>query len=343
MNHSKNHFRTILTIFIALTIASAAGAGEPGELYPALKPFKEGFLRVSPIHSLWYGLFGNPDGTPVFVLHGGPGAGCYPRLTQYFDPEKFLIVLHDQRGAGLSKPSGELRENTTADLVEDLQRLREHLKIDGKMYVFGGSWGSCLALAYAEKHPENVAGMIIRGVFTGSRAEIENVCAGPAVRWFFPDAVSRLQAALPEGAKIDPPTLHGLINGDDAPVSQKTAKAWARYGMKVGKLHTTDEEWNTDFANWDILPMCKIDLHYMINRCFLEEGQLLRDADKLADIPITIINGRYDMLCPPATAAALHELLPKSKLIIVEEAGHSETEERTTKTLVEAAQAWKKK
>ncbi|MBU0616259.1 MAG: alpha/beta fold hydrolase, partial [Planctomycetes bacterium] len=143
-------------------MVSVCAAREPGELFPVADPFRDGFLKVSQRHSIFYALFGNPNGKPVFVLHGGPGFGFYPRLMQYFNPEKFLIVLHDQRGAGRSRPPGELRENTTQDLVADIERLRNHLKIDGKILVFGGSWGSALALAYAETHPEHVSGMVIR-------------------------------------------------------------------------------------------------------------------------------------------------------------------------------------
>lgn len=315
----------------------AQDARQPGELFPPAEPFDTGYLKVSDLHTIWYALCGNPQGQPVFVLHGGPGFGCYPRLTQYFNPEKFLVVLHDQRGAGQSRPAGELRENTTQSLVADIERLRQHLKIDGKILVFGGSWGSALALAYAESHPERVSGMMIRGVFTGTQAESENVFGNGATRQFFPDAAARLEAALlPDCRDFKPKPLLELFAEGDDDVVRKIGQAWIRYAIKTGKLHASEEELERGWGDYDPRPGAKIDCHYAVNRYFLEEGQLLRDAHKLKNIPITIINGRYDMVCPPITAWRLHQRLPKSKLIIVEEAGHSEGEEGTTRALVQA-------
>jgi proline iminopeptidase len=312
-------------------------AREPGELFPVAQPFEEGYLKVSDLHTIWYGLSGNPQGKPVFVLHGGPGFGCYPRLTQYFDPDKFLVVLHDQRGAGQSRPAGELRENTTQELVADIERLRGHLKINGKMLVFGGSWGSALALAYAETHPEHVSGMVLRGVWTGTKAETENGYGGEHVRQFFPDAVARMEAAMPPGSVgFDPQSLLKIFTSDDEALCRQIAREWVRYGIKVSQLHASDEDLERGFGDTDVLAGAKIDTHYASNLFFLEEGQLLRDAHRLRGIPVTIINGRYDMLCPPVTAWRLHQRLPQSKLIIVEEAGHSEGEEGTTRALVAA-------
>jgi len=329
-----------LLVILAGTLVSASrppDAHPPGELFPPAEPIDTGYLKVSDLHTVWYGLYGSPQGKPVFVLHGGPGYGCYPRLTQYFDPDKFRIVLHDQRGAGRSRPAGQLRENTTPHLVADIERLRQHLKIDEKILVFGGSWGSTLALAYAETHPDQVSGLIIRGVWTGTKAETENGYGGEHVRQFFPDAVARMEAAMPPGSGgFAPQPLLKIFTGDDDELCRKTAREWIRYGIKVSKLHATDEEMERGFGDFDLRPGARIDTYYASNLFFLEEGQLLRDAHKLKDIPITIINGRYDMLCPPITAWRLHQLLPKSKLIIVEKAGHSEDEEGTTRALVEA-------
>ena len=331
------HRLCILLVGVLMSTASADDTRQPGELFPPTEPFKTGYLKVSAIHRVYYELHGNPQGKPVFVLHGGPGFGCYPRLTQYFNPEKFLIVLHDQRGAGRSRPPGELRENTTQHLVADIERLRKHLEIDGKIVIFGGSWGSTLALAYAETHPERVSQMVIRGVWTGTKAETENGYGGRLVRQFFPDAVARMEAAMPPGrGGFDPQSLLKIFTGDDEALCRKVAREWIRYGIKVGRLHATDEELKRGFGDFDIRPGAKIDTHYAANLFFLEEGQLLRDAHKLKDIPLTIINGRYDMLCPPITAWRLHQRLPNSKLIIVEQAGHSEAEEGTTRALVKA-------
>jgi proline iminopeptidase len=325
---------------IAAVLAASAPAQEThqaGELFPVSEPFDTGLLKVSDLHSISYARCGNPAGKPAFVLHGGPGIGCYPRLTQYFNPKIFHVVLHDQRGAGRSRPAGELRENTTQHLVADIERLREHLKIDGKILVFGGSWGSTLALAYAETHPEQVSGMVLRGVFTGTKTETDNAYAAGATRQFFPDAVARLEAALPPDCpEFKPKLLLELFkNGDDA-IVRKVGRAWIRFAIKTGKLHATDEQVEQGWGDFDPRPGAQIDCHYASNGFFLEEGQLLRDAHKIKDIPITIINGRYDMVCPPITAWRLHQRLPRSKLIIVEEAGHSEGEDGTTRALVEA-------
>jgi proline iminopeptidase len=327
---------TLLIISLGQFVPGAGGEG-PLELYARAAPFDEGYLKVSELHSIWYGLFGNPKGKPVFVLHGGPGFGCYPRLTQYFDPEKFLIVLHDQRGAGRSRPAGELCENTTQHLVADIERLREHLEIDGKVLVFGGSWGSALALAYAETHPGRVSGLVLRGVWTGTKAETEGGYGGQHVRQFFPDAVERMEAAMPPGSSsFDPQSLLKVFTGDDEALCRDIAREWIRYGIKLSSLHASEEDLERGFGDMDVRPGAKIDTHYASNLFFLEEGQLLRDAVRLREIPITIINGRYDMLCPPITAWRLHKQLPKSKLVIVEEAGHSEAEPGTTRALLAA-------
>lgn len=317
--------------------ASADDAHQPGELFPEIEWFDAGHLKVSDLHTIGYALYGNPKGKPVFVLHGGPGFGCYPRLVQYFNPQTFLIVLHDQRGSGRSRPLGELRQNTIQDLVADIERLRKHLNIDGKIMLFGGSWGSTLGLAYAETHPEKVSGMVLRGVLTATKAEIGHVFSDCGPRLFFPEAVARLEPALPTDiGGFSHAGLLKIFNSDDRVLSLKVAKEWFRYGIKIGRLHTPDERIEQGFGDWDPIPVCRIDCHYMANGCFLEEGQLLRDAHKLRDIPVTIINGRYDMICPPVTAYRLHKRLPKSKLIIIEEAGHSEGEPATTRALVEA-------
>ena len=325
----------LLSVLAPVTMGD--DAGKPGELFPPLEPFETGRLKVSDLHTIWYAQAGDPQGKPVFVLHGGPGWGSYPRLLRYFNPEKYLIVLHDQRGAGQSQPPGELHENTTWDLVEDIERLRKHLKIEGKIMVFGGSWGSTLALAYAETHPEQVSGMVLRGVWTGTREETENGYGGPHMQQFFPETVAQMKAAIPpEIGEFTPQTLLKIVTGKDEAVKDRVIDAWLRYGVKVSSLHPSDEEVAQDFSGIDREPIARIDCYYATMGFFLEEGQLLRDANKLKDIPITIINGRYDMLCPPITAWRLHQQLPKSKLVIVEAAGHSEEEEGTTRALVQA-------
>jgi proline iminopeptidase len=321
--------------------ALAQDADQPRELFPVRQPFKTGYLPVGGPHEIFYALAGNPDGNPVIVLHGGPGFGCYPRLMQYFNPDKFLIVLHDQRGAGRSRPPGELRDNTTQHLIADIERLRNHLGIKGKALVFGGSWGSTLGLAYAETHPDHVSGMVLRGIFAGTRKDWENVFACRNARLFFPKELAALEASLPPGVDaFTPRALLKVFTSDDKKTARRVADAWARYAIKIGRLHASDESVAKGFGDWDPLPACRIDCQYASNTFFLAEGQLLRDADRLKDVPVTIINGRYDMICPPITAYELHKRLPKSKLIIVEEAGHSEGEPGTTQALLEAVAAF---
>jgi proline iminopeptidase len=298
---------------------------------------KRGTLTVSNIHTIGWMTFGNPKGKPVFVLHGGPGFGSYPRLTQYFDPTKFFVVLHDQRGAGQSRPTGEIRENTTPDLVEDIERLRKHLGIEGKILLFGGSWGSTLALAYAEAHPERVAGMVLRGIFLGTRAELESVYGGAATRLFFPDALEEMLASLPDDRKeFTPETLSSIFEGPPSDTRDRVALAWTRYCLRLCLLHTPEEMLADPFGMADPIHASRIDTYYASNGFFLEEGQLLANAKKILDIPVTIINGRYDMICPPASAYRLHKALPQSKLVIAEKSGHSESEEETTRALLRA-------
>jgi proline iminopeptidase len=336
---ARHHLLKLCPLIIAALVpaAQAQESRGPGELFPTCKPYETGYLQVSELHSIYYALCGNPEGKPVFVLHGGPGFGCYPRLPRYFNPDKFRIILHDQRGAGRSRPPGETRENTTQDLVADIERLREHLGVDGPFLVFGGSWGSTLALAYAESHPQRVSGMVLRGVWTGTRAELDGVLGDGCVGRFFPQALERMKSAMPPGSEgLTPKAIGNIFAESDDETIRRFTDAWMQFGLKIGQLHATDEEVDAGFGDYDAIPGTRVDVHYLQHRYFLQEGQLLNNALKLRDIPITIINGRYDMFCPPVTAYRLHKLLPRSKLIIVEEAGHSEGEPGTTRALVQA-------
>lgn len=337
MHRTSLAFSMAAVVGLLAVAAEAQEQPDSAELFAVNPPFKTGYLKVDEVHELFYVLFGNPKGKPVFVLHGGPGVGCYPRLMQYFDPEKFLIVLHDQRGAGRSRPAGEIRANTTSHLVADIERLREHLGIEGKALVFGGSWGSTLALAYAEAHPEHVLGLVLRGIFTASKTESLNAFVGPMPRAFFPDAVAEFEAALPPKlASFDPRTLLELFTGDDKTTQRSVVTPWTRYVIKTGKLHASDEEVQGGWGDDDAVPGARIDCHYAANGFFLKDDQIFREVGKLKDIPVTIINGRYDIICPPITAWRLHQKLPKSKLVIVEEAGHSEAEPGTMQALLAA-------
>jgi proline iminopeptidase len=293
--------------------------------WPALEPYKTGYLQVSKIHNIFYQLGGNPNGKPVIFLHGGPGGGCTPENFQYFNPEQFHIILHDQRGCGKSTPYGELKENNTQNLVADVEKLRKYLNL-GPVILFGGSWGTTLALAYGETYPQNVKGMILRGIFTASKREIDHFYHG-GTALYFPEHYQKLTALVghPGEQNLPAQLLEKLKNRDPA-VREKYARAWACYESKVSFLEIQDQVIDYFLKKWNPYAFSLLESYYMLNNCFLEEGQLLQNADKLKDIPIILVNGRYDVICPPITAYRLHQKLPKSKLIIVEKAGHSSIE-----------------
>jgi len=314
---------------------------EDDPLFPAAEPLQTGHLQVSDLHQIFFATYGNPDGKPVMCLHGGPGGGSYPRLARYFNPEKYFIVLHDQRGNGRSTPHGELRENSTPELVRDIEALRRHLGL-GKVLIFGGSWGSTLGLAYAEEYPENVSGMILRGVFLGTEEEID--FHYQTTGHFFPAEQQALIDVLPDPARgVDPDYLFKLITSDDTALRERVVRALGRFELKFMKLSMPDEtveEWLGGVTTEEGLRMSQIDLHYVTHRYFLADGQLLADIAKLKDMPAILISGRYDMASPPRSAYRLHRRMPRSKLVVVEQAGHSESEPGITRALVEAAAAF---
>ncbi|MCP4657106.1 MAG: alpha/beta fold hydrolase, partial [bacterium] len=229
-------------------LATASSGQAPSGLFPEIEPFDSGHLRVSDLHEIYWERCGNPEGKPVIVLHGGPGVGSYPRLRQYFNPKKFHIVLHDQRGTGRSRPAGETAENTTRDLVADIEGLRQHLEL-GKIVIFGGSWGSTLGLAYAETHPDHVTAMVLRGIFTATREEIDHHYLG--ARRFFPRMHDELLATLPDPDRRPlPEYLLEMIRSNDPGQRHKTLMALARFEMKMSSLRLTDEMLNQILAQY---------------------------------------------------------------------------------------------
>lgn len=325
---------------LAFVLAAAPAVAQPAPgLWPATSPYRTGYLRVSEVHEIYYQLGGNPRGRPVMVLHGGPGGSCTAADFRYFNPDRFHIVLHDQRGSGLSRPSADLRENTTPHLVEDVEKLRVHLGLD-KVILFGGSWGSTLALAYAETYPEHVSGMVLRGVFTATRDEIDHYYHG-GTAWYFPDAHEALLQCIDKPAQrpYAAQLLEKLRSADEA-TRNRCALAWARYEGKIAFLEIQDETLDQVLKGLDPRVFALLENHYMANSCFLQEGQLLENAPRIAHIPITIVNGRYDTVCPPQTAYRLHRRLPNSKLVIVERAGHVASEPGIRAALVSAMQAF---
>ncbi len=331
----------VVAVSMLCTNCSAGGAaGEDIELWPGIEPFKAAYLEVSEIHEIYYELCGEPDGRPVFVLHGGPGASIIPYYRRFFNPEKFLIVLHDQRGCGRSKPFAELRENTTRHLVEDIEKLRVELGL-GKIILFGGSWGSTLALAFAETYPDNVAGIVIRGVFTATRREMAHYYHGGAAA-FFPEAYNRLLSVLPDSVTaLSPHVLFELVKNGDWEQRKKYSVAWLDYEATIAKIEATMEDFSdrwdeSEVMRYIIFSLALLENYYMANNCFLEEGQLLNNAHLLEGIPTIIVNGRYDMICPPINAYRVHRSIPGSKLVIAEMAGHSMTQKPVERALLGA-------
>lgn len=333
----KKYSWLLLLLIWGCNASESASTGEV-KLWPEIKPFRTGYLKVSDIHEIYYELSGNPEGRPVFGLHGGPGGSSSPYMRRFFNPEKFLIVLHDQRGAGQSKPYADIRQNTTRFLVEDIDSLRRHLKLE-KIILFGGSWGSTLGLAYAETYPRNVAGLVLRGIFTATREEIDHFYHGGIIP-FFPEIYDKFLSSLPVQDAADskklPEYLSGLIQDGTAAEKQKYSRIWAEYELKISGLHFPDEAMPRVLKSFNPLSFGLLENYYMANQCFLEEGELLRNADKINDIPVVLVNGRYDMICPPVTAYRLHRLLPRSKLVIAEQAGHWMGEKPIEEALLKA-------
>jgi proline iminopeptidase len=310
-------------------------------LYPAIEPLRHGFLRVSEIHEIYYEECGNPAGKPAVFLHGGPGAGSDKRARQFFDPRHYRIVVFDQRGCGRSRPSASLIENTTWHLVADIERLRKHLGIE-RWLVFGGSWGSTLALAYAEAHPERVTELVLRGIFLLRYAEI---------RWFyqhgasdvFPDCWEAYRDAIPPDERDDfLNAYYKRLTGSDRRVALAAARAWSVWEGSTSFLHSNFDnikKWAEDhFA----LAVARIECHYFVNRGFLRsEGQLLEDVARIRHIPATIVQGRYDVVCPARSAWDLHRVWPEADLRIVADAGHSAFEPGNMHELVLATDRYR--
>lgn len=287
------------------------------------EPYAEGRLAVGDGHVLHFEESGSPDGLPVVVLHGGPGSGSRPKQRGYFDPERFRIVLFDQRGCGRSTPLGCLAANTTPDLVADIERLRQHLGI-GRWLVFGGSWGSTLGLAYALSHPERTAGLVLWGVFTGTAAEVAWAFGRDGVARLFPLEYERFLEPLPRRDRADPVRGHyALMCGTDAARRARSLAAWTRWENKISDLVVSEallDEQLTD-QNY-VLTHSLFEAHYFAHGCFLD-APLVARAGRLASLPVDIVQGQLDLVCPAAAAVALHRAVPGSRLQLVPGAGHS--------------------
>lgn len=306
------------------------------QLYPPIEPYSTGKLPVSSIHTLYYEEAGNPNGKPVIFLHGGPGGGSIPLYRQFFNPQKWRIVLFDQRGCGQSTPHAELTENTTWDLVNDIETLRVHLSIE-KWTVFGGSWGSTLALSYAQTHPERCSGLILRGIFMLRHKELQWFYQSGA-SYLFPDAWEGYIAPIPVEERDDLiSAYYKRLTSEDTKVRQEAAQAWSIWEASTSKL-IPDEGLVQRFSSGAFADaFARIECHYFVNKGFFDSDRTLLDnVSHIRHIPSVIVQGRYDVVCPMTSAWELHRAWPEAELVIVNNAGHSATEPGITSALIEA-------
>ncbi len=309
-------------------------------LYPEIEPYRTGRLKVSSLHEIHFEECGSPGGKPVIVLHGGPGGGIAPFLRRFHNPQAHRIILFDQRGCGRSTPSGELKENTTWDLIQDMERLRELFAIE-RWQVFGGSWGSMLALAYAEAHPERVSALLLRSVFLLRQAELRWFYQEGA-SWIFPEAWEAYLAPIPETERHDMiAAYHKRLTGSDQEMLKRCARAWSVWESTCLSLRPNPERVAQAAEDRFAYAFARIENHYFINRGFFEQdGQLLKDAGRLAAIPGVIVQGRYDVVTPVNSAWELHKLWPTSRLDIIDDAGHTGIEPGLAAALVNATDSF---
>ncbi len=305
-------------------------------LYPAIKTYAEHMLKVDDVHTLYLEESGEPTGIPIVFLHGGPGSGIEADHRRFFDPKKYRIILFDQRGCGKSTPHICLTNNTTADLIHDMEKIRKFLHVD-KWILFGGSWGATLALLYAQNYPTKVSSMVLRGVFLGRKLELDWLFKDGGVSKFFPDHWQQFLGHLPDAKRDDAlQTYYDLIQGTDEVSHMAAAKAWGRWEAECSTLEINPDIEKKLTNPHYALCLAAIETHYFINNLFIEENQILRNMQKIAHIPGIIINGRYDMVCPIENAYAIHQVWPESRLEIIRHAGHAAKEPAITAALVQA-------
>ncbi len=310
-------------------------------LFPETQPYNAFRFKVAPNHELYVEECGNPKGQPVVFLHGGPGAGLNPKHRRFFDPGHYRIVLFDQRGAGRSEPHASLEDNTTWDLVADIERIRARLGIE-KWMVFGGSWGSTLALAYAETHPDRCTHLVLRGIFLCRREEI---------RWFyqegahriFPDAWRSYLEPIPEGERGDlVAAFHKRLTSSDPDARLRAAKAWSGWEGATIKLVPDQRAYDSFTEDRTALSIARIECHYFVNGAFFRsDAQLLEDAWKIRHIPGALVHGRYDVVCPVKNAFDLHQVYPEARLEVVPDAGHAVDEPGIADALIRATERFK--
>lgn len=312
------------------------------DFYPPIEPYQKGFLKVSDIHEIYYEQSGNPEGSPVVFLHGGPGGGTDADHRRYFDPQHYRIILLDQRGCGKSRPNAELRENTTWDLVADIEKIRKLLKIETWL-VFGGSWGSTLALAYAIQHPERVKGLVLRGIF---------LCRPEELRWFyqegaswiFPDVWERYWNHIPVDERSDlMKAYHKRLTSEDSEVRLQAAKVWSQWEAATSRLYVDMQSIEAFEEPEKALAFARIECHYFMNNAFFPTANyILENVDKIRKIPGVIVQGRYDVVCPAKSAWDLHCKWPEAEIQIMPDAGHAASEPATRAALIAATDQMKR-
>lgn len=304
-------------------------------LFPEIRPYQEGTLKVSDGHELYYEQCGEPAGLPVLVLHGGPGAGCQALQRRFFDPRHYRIILLDQRGSGRSTPHASTEHNTTSLLLDDIEALREHLGIE-QWVLFGGSFGGMLALLYAQRHPEKVAGLIVRGVFLARQCDIDWYFGGGASQ-IFPDAYAEFRRHLPEDERADVlEAYHRRLNGKDEIARLAAARAWGSYAARIRTLNENNHLREQYHDTHRALSIARIANHYARHQYFLKPNEILDNAHKLGDIPGFLVHGRYDVVSPLSAAWELQKRWAGSELMIIRGAGHVSSESPTVDALIRA-------
>lgn len=307
-------------------------------LYPPIKPYVTHHIDVDEEHTLYIEEVGNPQGLPVVFLHGGPGTGCAPYHRQFFDPEVYRIVLFDQRGCGKSTPHASLQNNTSWDLVNDIELIRQHLQIE-QWAVFGGSWGSTLGLLYAQTHPQRVSGLILRGIFLAREHD---------VRWFyqqgtsrlFPDYWEKFIEPIPEDERDDMiAAYYRQLTGEDEMQKMRAARAWSTWEGMTATLQTDASLIKSFSASFTALSIARIECHYFMHQCWLRPNQIIEDIDKIRHIPAWLVHGRYDVICPVEQAWELSSAWPEAQLSIIADAGHAVVEPGITDALIDATRA----
>ncbi|MBC3810683.1 prolyl aminopeptidase [Undibacterium aquatile] len=308
-------------------------------VFPEIEPYRTGTLAVDEMHTLYWEECGNPDGQPVLFLHGGPGAGTSPSHRRFFDPAHYRIVLFDQRGAGKSTPLGEYRNNTTALLIDDIEKIRVMLGIQ-QWLVFGGSWGSTLALAYGEAHPERCLGFVLRGIFLCTRAEVDWFVNG--MGYFYPEIHQRFAEAIPVEERGD--LLQAYVKRlfcDDPAIYMEAARNWSRYEGSCLFLKPQAEAIASFESDEVSLGIGRLEAHYMQHGAFMDDDALIRNIAKIRHLPAVIVQGRYDVICPPVSAYRLHQAWPEAAYHVVGDAGHAAMEPGIASALVQATEDFK--